>query len=478
MITYFLFSSMVLCYLALMIMGPRVSLKRPESLFFFLFMTCFTLFLTKHTLVETYPIHHIKLDSAFFPFHYTVGAFFFVWVRLAILPNASFSWKSSLLLLPGAIEIAFILLCAALSVVCPSWAPQLLKVYFIYLDPSLYVTTIYVLATLVFILRKKSIETINIVYQSQHRSIQVILSFIVLLLITEVGTPEGDFFHTDLTLICCAVFILYKVLQNHFYAAQGLAQEADLLKVALNETNQAVVITDANRLIRYSNQAFVAMTGYNQREVVGRKPSFLQGALTTNDQRAQMKNGLESLLPFETDIINYRKNGEAYVCRVAITPVFTNRELTHFVAFEADIQTIASPMADQDEQQLLAKIKELFEKDHLYQHKHLQLGDVAERLQISPRKLSETLKKIENCSFNGFINQYRIRAAVSMLTDPKFKNWKMEAIGDRAGFNSKASFYSVFKAVTGETPANFVKHASVESVQVQPTNCLISSGAK
>ncbi len=459
MITYFLFSSMVLCYLALMIMAQRVSLKRPESLFFFLFMTCFTLFLTKHTLVETYPIHHIKLDSAFFPFHYTVGAFFFVWVRLAILPNALFSWKSSLLLLPGAIEIAFILLCAALSVVHPSWVPQLLKVYLIYLDPSLYVTTIFVLATLVFILRKKSIETINIVYQSQHRSIQVILSFIVLLLITEFGTPEGDFFYTDLTLICYAVFILYKVLQNHFYAAQDLAQEADLLKVALNETDQAVVITDAKRLIRYTNQTFAAMTGYSQREAVGRKPSFLQGELTTNDQRTQMKNGLESLIPFETDIINYRKNGEAYICRVAITPIFTNRELTHFVAFEADIQTIASPMADQEEQQLLAKIKELFEKSHLYQHKHLQLGDVAERLGTSPRKISETIRKIENCSFISFVNQYRIKMAISMLDDAEYSNWTMDAIGAQVGFNSKSSFYAAFRSVTGTTPSRMLNDA-------------------
>lgn len=461
MITYFLFSAMVLCYFALISLAQRVSLKRPESLFFFLFLFFFTSFLTKHTLIETYPIHHLKVSSLFFPYHYTVGTFFFIWVRLEILPNASFSWKSGLILLPGVIEIVFILLITALSIFYPAWVPNAMKIYLLYLEPSLYWTSILILGTLLFVLKKKSIKTIAIVYQQQHRNIQIVLCFLILSLIAEFGTPEGDFFYTNLLLIGFSFFLAYKIMQNHFYGALEPEPGPGLLKAALNETNQAVVITDSGRLVRYANQAFVDITGYGLREVVGRKPSFLQGALTSEDQLKCMKNGLESLLPFETDIINYRKNGEAYVCHVAITPIFSDRKLTHFIAFEKDLQTIAAPGIDQKAHQLIVEIRQLFEKEKLYQNKHLQLGDVARLLNTSPRKISETIRNVENCSFITFVNQYRVDAAIFMLADATYANWTMDAIGEQVGFNSRSSFYAAFRSRTGKTPTIVLNNFAV-----------------
>lgn len=42
-----------------------------------------------------------------------------------------------------------------------------------------------------------------------------------------------------------------------------------------------------------------------------------------------------------------------------------------------------------------------------------------------------------------------------MLTDPKLQNLSIEAIGFECGFNSKSTFFSVFKSLTGMTPTQF-----------------------
>lgn len=61
-------------------------------------------------------------------------------------------------------------------------------------------------------------------------------------------------------------------------------------------------------------------------------------------------------------------------------------------------------------------------------------------------------------NFFQFVNSYRIEAVKKILLEPKLK-YSIEAIGYECGFNSKSSFYTVFKNLTGETPVAFRKKA-------------------
>ena len=99
----------------------------------------------------------------------------------------------------------------------------------------------------------------------------------------------------------------------------------------------AVILTDPNRKIIWVNNDFTDITGYPLHEVMGKKPSLLQGARSESDAIARIRKGLEEQLPFKDQITNYRKNGEEYLCKLVIYPIFNeDHELLHFIAFEID----------------------------------------------------------------------------------------------------------------------------------------------
>ena len=93
----------------------------------------------------------------------------------------------------------------------------------------------------------------------------------------------------------------------------------------------------------------------------------------------------------------------------------------------------------------------------LFLDSSLTLETVAEQIQLSPSYLSRIIHNEMNTSFPDYLNSYRIEEAKSYLKNPEFSKYTIVSIGLEAGFNSKSSFYSVFKKTTGETPAAFKK---------------------
>ena len=59
----------------------------------------------------------------------------------------------------------------------------------------------------------------------------------------------------------------------------------------------------------------------------------------------------------------------------------------------------------------------------------------------------------QSCNFTIFVNEYRINQAKELIVTDK--HLKLESIGYACGFNSKSTFYSAFKKITGMTPAQF-----------------------
>ena len=102
-------------------------------------------------------------------------------------------------------------------------------------------------------------------------------------------------------------------------------------------------------------------------------------------------------------------------------------------------------------QQLLT----LFESKKPYLDSELTVGDIADKLKVSRHVLTEVLNSAIGKNFYQFVNEYRVEAVKKMLTDPKLQNLSIEAIGFECGFNSKSSFFSVFKSLTGMTPTQF-----------------------
>lgn len=110
----------------------------------------------------------------------------------------------------------------------------------------------------------------------------------------------------------------------------------------------------------------------------------------------------------------------------------------------------------------LVALENLLMNEKIYLDSNLTLDNVAGRLKLSPSYLSRIIHSELNTSFPDYLNAYRIKEAEYYLRNPEFSNYTITAIGLEAGFNSKSSFYEVFKKVTGKTPLSYKKEILAE----------------
>ncbi len=104
------------------------------------------------------------------------------------------------------------------------------------------------------------------------------------------------------------------------------------------QNGHTLVLTDLSRTILWTSKNFLTMTGYAHTEALGRTPKMLQGPGTDAHTLQQVRDSLDRADSVEADLLNYRKNGEPYICRVHIDPLYNNQnELTHFLAVESEV---------------------------------------------------------------------------------------------------------------------------------------------
>jgi methyl-accepting chemotaxis protein len=119
-------------------------------------------------------------------------------------------------------------------------------------------------------------------------------------------------------------------------------EQFKLLSLVADETDNLVIITDAQGLIEYVNPGFEKLTGYTSEEVMGRKPGeFLQGPETSAETRAKIRQQLHAGAPFYDEILNYTKPGEPYWISMSINPVRNDAgELVRFISVQANITDV------------------------------------------------------------------------------------------------------------------------------------------
>ncbi|MCW8829166.1 MAG: PAS domain S-box protein [Gammaproteobacteria bacterium] len=117
-----------------------------------------------------------------------------------------------------------------------------------------------------------------------------------------------------------------------------LAEEREMMSRALEQSADAVMITDADGIIVYANATFEEVSGYSKEEVLGDTPGILRSGFQDDQFYAMLWENLLNGLPFTDIFINRRKDGELFYEAKTITPVRgSNGELTHFVSTGKDI---------------------------------------------------------------------------------------------------------------------------------------------
>jgi sigma-B regulation protein RsbU (phosphoserine phosphatase) len=119
-----------------------------------------------------------------------------------------------------------------------------------------------------------------------------------------------------------------------------MRQEAELARLssAVEQTADAIIITDVSGVIEYVNPAFEATTGYSRAEAVGQTPRIMKSGLQSPEYYTRLWATLASGEVFRGTLIDRRKNGECYHAEQTITPIRDLQgRVVHYVSVLKDI---------------------------------------------------------------------------------------------------------------------------------------------
>jgi AraC-like DNA-binding protein len=85
------------------------------------------------------------------------------------------------------------------------------------------------------------------------------------------------------------------------------------------------------------------------------------------------------------------------------------------------------------------------------------LHDLSLQTGINVPTLSALINKEYGMNFNDFINQRRINHFKVLLQQPHYQRWTLEAIANKAGFNSRTTFIRAFTKFEDCAPSEYLK---------------------
>lgn len=125
------------------------------------------------------------------------------------------------------------------------------------------------------------------------------------------------------------IYQQYQQLQENNAALQ--------LAASVFESQQGMIITDAQNHILRVNKAFSEITLYSAEEVIGQDPRILKSGRHDEDFYRVMWRNLQETGMWSGEVWNRRKNGEIYPEWLNITSVKINGVVAHYIATMSDI---------------------------------------------------------------------------------------------------------------------------------------------
>ena len=147
--------------------------------------------------------------------------------------------------------------------------------------------------------------------------------------------------------------------------------------------------------------------------------------------------------------ILYRKKEKMYSTMVANYTNFSKRieEMTNAEKERNEIMNKTS-------KKLFDALEVLMKEQKIYRRKDLSLVMVGEMLSSNSTYVSKAINTCAGTSFLVYVNSYRMREAVALLSDPD-NDTPLKAIADQAGYSNITSFYRYFEKETSCTPSKF-----------------------
>jgi diguanylate cyclase (GGDEF)-like protein/PAS domain S-box-containing protein len=135
-----------------------------------------------------------------------------------------------------------------------------------------------------------------------------------------------------------ATDISYALTRFSLLAERRKTEDAMRIAAVTFDTQEGILITDADAKILRVNQAFQDITGYHAEEVIGQNPRIFQSGRHDAAFYQAMWSALFNTGKWSGEVWDRRKNGEIYPKSLTITAVYDlKNRVTHYVAVFRDI---------------------------------------------------------------------------------------------------------------------------------------------
>ncbi|MGE5809892.1 MAG: helix-turn-helix domain-containing protein [Ignavibacteria bacterium] len=134
-----------------------------------------------------------------------------------------------------------------------------------------------------------------------------------------------------------------------------------------------------------------------------------------------------------------------------------------FAGVEETAKYRSSRLTRKDAEPVIEELNNFVECNKPFLNSELTLSQLAEKLNISPRILSQVINEYFNQNFYDYINKLRVEESKKILLDGSSKKTILEILYS-VGFNTKSAFNVAFKKSTGLTPTEYKKRFVQESI--------------
>lgn len=113
----------------------------------------------------------------------------------------------------------------------------------------------------------------------------------------------------------------------------------NMLSLAVSETTDSIIIADPKGKTVWANKAYLELTGFSLKDIVGHTPGFLSKGPETDQYTTDlMRQAIQEQKNVKVTILNYKKNKEKYWYDLNINPVFNKENtLINYIGVGRDI---------------------------------------------------------------------------------------------------------------------------------------------
>lgn len=126
--------------------------------------------------------------------------------------------------------------------------------------------------------------------------------------------------------------------------------------------------------------------------------------------------------------------------------------IIRFFTKNSDVKDVSPETSEK-----LEELKQLIKDSSIYRKHNASISDIVDLSELDKTEIESYFENSETKSWGHYLNILRVDDFKQQLKEPSNKSYTMVSIAEKCGFNSKTSFYRVFKSITNMTPSEYKK---------------------